>query len=242
MGDRAGHGRERERAGQHLVARLTPRVFSATNMVAPQELIATQYLRADVRRVLLLEQRRLGRTCRRSRRSGAAGRCASARPTRAMPASGIGSGWLRSLPNQRSSAARAGFRGRGRISHRVHSDRSVPQFERLVRKVLSQPHVAGARMAFHAFEPRDARRHLADFARGAAVQPLPGHGLDELADRQARPSSAPRLWSAGCGSARCTCRRRPRSSPRRETASRSWSGSPATSRGRCVITCRCSQA
>ncbi len=84
------------------------------------------------------------------------------------------------------------------------------------------PCLRGARCA------RPPGRPCARLAR----QALPGHGLDELADRQAARVARRAARSAGCGSGRCTCRRRPRWFLRRGTASRSWSGWRATSRGR----------
>jgi hypothetical protein len=59
------------------------------------------------------------------------------------------------------------------------------QFETLFGENLVQANIASARMAFHTFEPRDARRYLPYRTAGAAVEALPGERLDEFTYRQA---------------------------------------------------------
>ena len=97
-------------------------------------------------------------------------------------------------------------------------------------RLSTRPACRGRSVAREIFRPGDRRpcAHAPPCLRGGRCAPsrcatvlqasrsiaLPGQRASGTYARRARRNSAPRIWSAGCGSARKSCRRTRRSSPR----------------------------
>jgi hypothetical protein len=123
-----------------------------------------------------------------------------------------------------TQATRPGHRKGGSPSPQPSAVRS-----KFRRGNTSQPHIGGAGMPLHAFEPGDARRGLGHGLRALAGGALPGDDLHVFVHAEAA-RVAPRRRSAARGWCPMPCRHRPRSFPRPGTASRSRTAGRATSR------------
>src|SRR5438552_724419 len=80
-------------------------------------------------------------------------------------------------------ASRKIEQGGDRHRHLCPNRRSA--IEGLTREIFFQSMVGGARMGFHALQPRNPRGYLRDIATSFARHPLPGDGLEKFMHRQA---------------------------------------------------------
>ena len=160
VGNGTGHRCQREAVLVSTVSPgFTPTALSATNMAAPQELTATQYVGCPLGGVLLLQQRGLAACRTLLAVTVKPAVSASAPRQRSIASSGMGSacsGPCRTISRQAEFTAHGGC-CMPRPSQSMLMAGKRAQFEESCREILAQPDITGACMALPCPPRREIR-------------------------------------------------------------------------------------